>query len=89
MEKRPKNKPLIMSEIAGQLPEEMTFQSKLRMAVFDGVKEVDVTKVVEGIVERAKAGDEKSVQHLFDYILGAKAQTKLVQNNFYGDDRSR
>lgn len=77
------NNSLILSEVAGQVDEEQTFQHQLRNAVFNAVNEQDVTDVVKGIVERAKEGDDKSVKHLFDYVLGAKTPVKLVQNNYY------
>ena len=81
-----KNNSLILSEIAGQVAEEVTYQSKLQSAVFDGVSEADVKSVVEGIVKRAQDGDARSIEHLFDYVMGAKTPVKITQNNFYNTD---
>lgn len=74
---------MILSEMTSQVPEELTFQSKLRGAVFNAVNESDVKEVVEGIVKRAKAGDRHAITHLFDHVLGGKQPVKIIQNNYY------
>lgn len=70
------------------VPAEQAMQNKLRQAIFDGVKEQDVKDVVQGIVKRAKDGDQQAMKYFFEYILGGKSgPSKSVQNNFYmGDD---
>lgn len=80
-----KNNTLSLRAIEGQLmPEEQTFQARLRCAMFDGIKESDVTDVVKQIVEKAKAGDVKAQQMMFDYLLGAKTKpTQVVVNNHF------
>jgi nitrogen regulatory protein PII len=66
------------------MPEEQTFQSKLRMAVFDGVSDADVAAVVKSITEKAKAGDPASTRLFFDYVLGAKTKpTQVTVNNHF------
>ena len=83
VKKRTENNSLILSEIGGQLAEEQTYQSKLRQAVFDAVSESDVKDIVEGIVEKAKAGDEKATKMVFDYVLGSSQPVSLTQNNYH------
>lgn len=78
-----KKNSLILSEIAGQVPEEQAYQSKLRTAVYDAVGESDVTEIVQGITKRAKEGDAKAIGQFFDYVMGGKQNVKLVQNNYY------
>lgn len=80
-----KNNSLVLQAAEGEImPEEMTYQAKLRTAMFDGVTEQDVTDVVKSIVEKAKAGDAKSQQVFFDYIVGAKCKpTSVTVNNHF------
>ena len=74
---------MILSDIVGQIPEEATYQSKLRSAVFDAVSESDVADIVKGIVTRAKDGDQRAVQQVFDYVIGKQQPARLTQNNYY------
>jgi hypothetical protein len=78
-------KPLTLAAIEGEiLPEEVCYQAQLRLAVYDGVKESDVKAIVEGIVQRAKAGDPAATKLFFDQILGAKVRpTQIVVNNTF------
>lgn len=78
-----KNQSLILSELEGQVSEEMTYQAKLRNAVFNAVTESDVQEVVKGIVKRAKDGDQHAVKNLFDYVMGAGKSIHLSQHNHY------
>lgn len=73
---------LSLTAIEGQLlPEEETYQAKLREAAFNGITEGDVADVVKQIVTKAKQGDEKAQKLMFDYLLGAK--TKPTQINIH------
>ena len=69
-----------------QLPEEMTYQARLRAAAAGSVSEADVQDVVKGIVERAKEGDKQAIEQLFTHVLGAnRAPTKITQNLVVSD----
>ena len=66
------------------LPEEQTYQAKLRNAVFDAISESDVSDVVKQIVGKAKEGDTKAQKMFFDYLLGAKNRpAQVVVNNTF------
>ena len=79
------NKTLTLAAVQGEiLPEESCYQTRLRNAVYDGVKESDVKEIIEGIVARAKAGDANAQKLFFDQILGAKTKpTQIVVNNTF------
>jgi len=63
---------LKISDIEKPPPDdEHSFQAKLRMAIFDGIKEDDVSEVVKQIVRRAKDGDPQALSLFFRYILGS------------------
>jgi len=78
------NRSLLLRDIPEQLPEEQSYQARLREAIYDGVTEADVTEVIKGIVERAKRGDKVAIQQMMDYVLGAKTAPKSVtiENHF-------
>lgn len=81
----PKKRTLI--EATPQLPEELTYQARLRKAVYDGISEADVADVVKSLVVKAKAGDPKAIDMLFKHVLAAETTPQqLVQNNYYGDE---
>jgi hypothetical protein len=82
-----KNNSLSLVAMEGEiLPEEQCYQAMLRNAVYDGVKEADVTEIVKGIVERAKAGDPAATKLFFDQSLGAKTKpTSITVNNHFED----
>lgn len=80
---RRNNNHMILSETSPPVPEELTYQSKLRSSVYNAVSEDDVQSVVKGIVSRAKEGDRHAISHLFDHVLGGKTPVKIVQNNYY------
>jgi hypothetical protein len=80
-----KNNSLSLNAIDGELlPEELTYQSKIRSAIFDGVKVDDAKEIVQQIVAKAKTGDPKAQKLFFDYLAGfATAPTKItVVNQF-------
>jgi hypothetical protein len=80
-----KNNSLSIRAIEGEImPEEETYQAKLRQAVFDGVKESDVAEIIKKITEDAKAGDKNATKLFFDYVLGQKVKpTQIVVNNHF------
>lgn len=73
---------LSLAKIAKPQPEEQSYQAKLRHAIYDGIKESDVAEIVQGIVKRAKNGDEKAVKQFFEYVLGSGVK-QATQNNVY------
>lgn len=81
---------LSLNAIEGQLmPEEQTYQAKLRAAMAGCVSEADMTDVVKQIVEKAKAGDSKAQKMFFEYIAGVKnAPTKVSIHNHFSDPES-
>jgi nitrogen regulatory protein PII len=82
-----KNSSLAIKAIQGELlPDEQTYQAKLRSAIYDGVKEADVSEIIKGIVEKAKSGDPGAQKMFFDYVLGAKtAPTTINVNNHFAN----
>lgn len=69
-----------------QLPEHLTYAAKLRAAAAKAVSEQDITEIVQGLVKRAKEGDAKATQFLFDAVLGAKQPLTLKQVNYYHEE---
>lgn len=77
---------LSIKAIEGELlPEEQTYQARLRAAIYDGVSEKDVAEIIKGITERAKAGDAASIRLFMDYVLGSKGTKQVVVNNHFTD----
>jgi hypothetical protein len=66
------------------LPEELTYQSQIRAAVFEGIAAGDAKEIVQSIVSKAKAGDATAQKLFFYYLAGfATAPTKItVVNKF-------
>ena len=52
--------------------------SRLRMAMFDAIKEADVTQIMNKMVEKAKEGDPAAVKTIMDYMLGGKTTVQNV-----------
>lgn len=65
-----------------QLPEEQTYQARLRAAIYNGVTEQDVSDVVKCIVSKAKTGDKMAIAQFFEFIVGSKAQRVTINNSF-------
>lgn len=82
-----KRNSLALAAIEGELlPEEQTYQAKLRAAIYDGVGEDDVKQIVQQITAKAKTGDPSATKMFFDYVLGAKTKpTQIVVNNTFAD----
>ncbi len=59
----------------------LTMQGRLRQAIFDAITEQDVSAIVKKQVEKAKAGDEKSLQFVMKYVLGFGQPITLQQIN--------
>lgn len=47
------------------------WMAKMRAAMFNAVKESDITEIMAGVVERAKKGDAQAVKIVMEYIVGA------------------
>ncbi len=65
-----------------QLPEDQTYQSRLRAAIYNGVTEQDVADVVKCIVAKAKSGDKVAIAQFFEFVVGSKAQRVTINNSF-------
>lgn len=57
----------------------LSMQSQLRQAMFDAINADDVAQIVKKQVEKAKNGDEKSLQFVMKYVLGTDQPVKLQQ----------
>jgi glycerol-3-phosphate cytidylyltransferase-like family protein len=78
---------LSLSAIEGQLlPEELTYQAKLRDAMYGAINEDDVTQMAKVMVAKAKQGDVHAVKWVTDYLVGLKNKpTKVEIHNHYPD----
>lgn len=64
------------------------WQDQLRRAMFDSVKESDITEIVANMVKRAKDGDSQACRMVFEYVMGGnKAPQSVTQNNVLVDAR--
>jgi N-acetylglucosamine kinase-like BadF-type ATPase len=71
---------------SGLMPDELTYQGKLRAAMSGAVAEADVAAVVKQITDGAKSGDPKAQKMFFEYLVGVKnAPTKISIHNHYPD----
>lgn len=61
-------------------------QAQLRQAMFNSISEEDVAEIVKRQVEKAKSGDEKSLQFVMKYVLGYGQPTTLQQVNVITTD---
>ena len=76
------NRSLVMADLSQpQLPEEQTYQARLRAAAAGSVSEADVQAIVAGIVQRAKDGDKVAIDQLFQQVLGAASKPTRIVNN--------
>lgn len=85
-----KRNTLSLRAIEGELlPEEVTYQARLRAAMSGAIAEADVEAVVKQIVDGAKQGDRGAQKMFFEYLLGMKnAPTKISVHNHYPDVNS-
>ena len=60
---------------------ELALQGRLRQAIFDAITEQDVAAIIKKQVEKAKEGDEKSLQFVMKYVLGFGQPITLQQIN--------
>jgi len=76
------NNSLILGDLLSQpqLPEEQTYQARLRAAAAGSVSEADVQEIVKGIVERAKTGDKLAIDQFFRQVLGSDSRPTAVHN---------
>jgi plasmid stability protein len=81
---------LSLAAIEGKLmPEEVTYQARLRAAMAGVAGEADVVEVVKSIVDGAKKGDRNAQKMFFEYIVGVKnAPKKIEVHNHYPDTKS-
>jgi hypothetical protein len=56
-----------------------SWQSDLRMAIYDAIDQEDVTEIVRNQVEKAKKGDPNAIKFVFGHVLGANRS--LTVNN--------
>ena len=77
-----RNNSMILSQLAAQsqLPEEQTYQARLRAAAAGSVAEADVHEIVKGITERAKKGDKHAIDQFFNLVLAANRAPTRIQN---------
>lgn len=79
----PKNV-VTISQVENQIDQHtgtLAMQGKLRQAIFDAISEQDVADIVKKQVEKAKAGDDKSLQFVMKYVLGFGQPMTLQQIN--------
>lgn len=55
------------------------WQDSMRAVVFDGVNAADIKQIVQRLVDNAKAGDERAIKMVFDYILGGVGPQMVSQ----------
>ena len=65
------------------IPEELTYQAKLRAAMFDAVNPQDITDIVKNRIAKAKEGDKDALKFVTDYLLGANSGITFVQEHHY------
>lgn len=79
MQSTNRNHSMILGDMRGpQMKEQQTYQCQLRKAM-EVIKPTDLEAVVQGIVDRAKAGDKQSIEHLMK-LYGAGKAVSVVQN---------
>ena len=82
------NRPRLSEELREDSPAHalVNWQTKLRQAVLDAVTENDVVEIVKNQVKLAKEGDKAAIRFVMDYVVGARQNVTLVQQNIYGND---
>lgn len=79
-----KKKGLILREVEESFADQsdaLAMQGRLRQAIFSSISEQDVAEMIKKQVEKAKAGDEKSLQFIMKYALGYGQPVTLQQVN--------
>jgi hypothetical protein len=64
----------------------IAMQQRLRQAIFDSISESDVAAIVQKQVEKAKLGDENSLQFVMKYVLGFGQPINYQQTNLLVTD---
>lgn len=75
---------MTIQNVESQIDEQngtLSMQGQLRQAIFDAISVQDVTEIVKKQVEKAKAGDEKSLQFVMKYVLGFGQPISVQQIN--------
>ena len=78
---------MTIQNVESQIDEQngtLSMQGTLRQAIFDAISVQDVTEIVRKQVEKAKAGDEKSLQFVMKYVLGFGQPISVQQINVVG-----
>lgn len=80
------NNSLRLADAEARMVQIAEWQDELRQAMFDGIQADDVKDIVQGIVKRAKEGDDRACRTLFEYVLAARRgqpQIHATQVNHY------
>lgn len=75
---------MTIQNVESQIDEQngtLSMQGQLRQAIFNAISMQDVTEIVKKQVEKAKAGDEKSLQFVMKYVLGFGQPISVQQIN--------
>jgi hypothetical protein len=75
---------MTIQNVESQIDEQngtLAMQGQLRQAIFDAISVQDVTEIVKKQVEKAKSGDEKSLQFVMKYVLGYGQPISVQQIN--------
>lgn len=57
----------------------MAMQGRLRNAVFGAISEADIAAIIQKQVQKAKDGDEASLQFIAKYVLGFGTPVNIKQ----------
>ena len=74
----------VESSVSG-MSEMLSMQMELRQAIFNSITDADVVEIIKKQVEKAKEGDERSLQFVMKYVLGFGTPVTLQQINIHGD----
>ncbi len=78
------NKSMTLSQVEQNMQrtaDTLAMQSTLRQAIFNSITEDDIAELVKRQVDKAKSGDEKSLQFVMKYVLGYGQPITLQQIN--------
>ena len=81
-------RPVTISDVDSSLDHQsstLAMQGRLRQAIFDSISESDITQIIKKQVDKAKAGDAKSLEFVMKYVLGFGQPVTLQQINVTTD----
>jgi hypothetical protein len=55
----------------------VSWQAAMRLALFNGVTQADMTEIIQNVVKKAKAGDIKAADFLFRWTIGQQAAVEV------------